>query len=579
MGLFDRENNGQLEQLLQKHRHDAVISNEARNRMKGHIFSQIKIKASESQVSQVSHDTEFVPSGIFRFLSYIRSSAGAIFPDAVTRSRMKERIFAKITEQISAIRPFSFHIFSLRKSLSLAMILIFGTVTFVFFQPQPTFARKLTTLEVVKGEVSVLRQGKVLPVSSEITLLEGDVLTTGSDGEAVIHYFDDSFSRLFSNTKIQFQTLQSQEDTSSMTVKVDVNTGKMWSHVFDLVSDSQFTVQAKGLIASVYYRATFIVSAQEKKSSVQVISSAVNVKSVRDLSKSKPVIKGFQAVVAENGISSRSPAVAPLRLKEDEKRWVETNLQKDEQLIAKVEQEKIEQPKIDEKIQQSAPTDVLQQDDSSPLFLSFDAVEKAKVSLLLAQRQFEEAVSFLSEGQDFIDQGSSEIAEERLRQFEEKILAAEDGLKVFESYSAQSGLGQFEQFTESAQSDSLSPFALLVEKIENSKKLHVLLKTRIASSVSVEPLSVEPSLESTQSTSLQTTDSGVPENLRDSIAQESQPVSTDFKTVPETAGSPESEAVPDNSVLPENTVPVLPAEEPKVLPPDVLLPKLQLPRR
>ncbi|MEK6614825.1 MAG: FecR domain-containing protein, partial [Bacteroidota bacterium] len=295
---------------------------------------------------------------------------------SVQKARLRERIFTAISLIPQKISPF----FVWKKFVSFAVLGTFTLFSFAVFQPLSTFAKQATTLQILHGQASIIRDGKTLSVGSEAVLLEGDIIQTDSSAEAVIQYFDNSFSRISGETKLQLRRLFKDQNDSGMIVEVDLNAGKMWSRVFDLVSDSQFTVRAQSLIASVYHRATFSVSAEKQQSSVQVFHNAVEVKT-SEISSAKPVTKGFQAVVAlpantASGLQKRviaSASVQPLALKADEIQWVEKNLAQDAQMIATTKTD----------IAQEAP--LL---DQTSLLLSFDPVEKSRVSFTVLNEKF-----------------------------------------------------------------------------------------------------------------------------------------------------------------------------------------------
>lgn len=290
------------------------------------------------------------------------------------KARLRERIFAAIALVPQKVSPF----FVWKKFVSFSVLTTFMLFSFAVFQPLATFAKEATTLRVLHGNASIIRDGKTFSVSNEAVLFEGDIIQTGTSAEAVIRYFDNSFSRISGETKLQLRRLFKDQYDSGMIVEVDLNAGKMWSRVFDLVSDSQFTVRAQSLIASVYHRATFSVSAEKEQSSVQVFHNAVEVKT-SEVSSAKPVTKGFQAVVAlpNNTASVTAKRVAasvePLSLEKDERQWVEKNLAQDEQMIA------------------TTKTDIVQDApllDQTSLLLSFDPVEKSRVSFTVLNEKF-----------------------------------------------------------------------------------------------------------------------------------------------------------------------------------------------
>jgi len=53
----------------------------------------------------------------------------------------------------------------------------------------------------------ILRKASMIKAYSMMVLLEGDEILTNSDSGATIHFFEDSISRLGSNTDVQVNKL------------------------------------------------------------------------------------------------------------------------------------------------------------------------------------------------------------------------------------------------------------------------------------------------------------------------------------------------------------------------------------
>jgi hypothetical protein len=373
----------------------------------------------------------------------------------------------------------------LKRGFSFAVLSVFTfALVAVSFSPVATFAQRSTTLQVVHGHVDVLRGGKVQPSTPDMTLLEGDEIRVGDDGEAVISYFDRSFSRLFPGTHIELKRLYDENTDDTMVVEVDLNAGKVWSRVLDLVSQSEFTVHAENLIASAYHRATFVVSAEARTSSVQVIQNAIGVKSSTTVSP-QPLLPGFRAVVSH--ASRTAVSVQPVEFRDADKAWVTSNLEKDQKLLA------------DSSSVDSRP--VVAFSEASSLLLGLDDVEKAKVSFtLLAQKSRDfpmDSTSYVQDLERVLQQAVSQA--DGLRQAHAEKARVLDALiqsQIVDRISdlaaqaqelqekgdfprAQEALNAYKSILEKYESgalrEDLSRNPVLVEKMEHAHQLFALL--------------------------------------------------------------------------------------------------------
>lgn len=361
------------------------LSFEKRGRIRVHMFERIQSAESLRQLSEsdaVVPQSELVSTGprdeveaesylLDRLISWMKGQAQKISLDVVRKAMIRERLMEL---PLDIVRIGFFRRFA--ASLSLGGVLMMSIFTYMLRVPV-TFAEEFTVVHEIEGDVSVVRDGSPIAAKPGMELQEGDQLQTGSNGQAVVRYFDKSFTRFFANTGVGFDILKSEDFGVRHHVELDLQHGRVWSNVLDFVTNSEFTVRSGSFAASASKRATFSVSSDGETSQVQVFQNAVNVEIPRTSNQavhSRTVVNGYQAVVPSQG----GVVVKPLALQEDEKVWVSQNLVQDERLIGEATK--------DSRGVVAGPSNVLQENAS--LLLAFSPDEKYRLELRVTEKAF-----------------------------------------------------------------------------------------------------------------------------------------------------------------------------------------------
>ena len=112
-----------------------------------------------------------------------------------------------------------------------------------------------TTLEVVAGTVltKLANESDYKLVDKTTTLAVGTTIKVLDDSSAVIHWFDDSLSRLDSNTELTITKMDLDPNNSTnFQINTKLDTGQMWNKVLNLVNpEAEFTVAAGDTVAGV----------------------------------------------------------------------------------------------------------------------------------------------------------------------------------------------------------------------------------------------------------------------------------------------------------------------------------------
>ena len=333
---------------------------------------------------------------IFMRLDYpmverLREAASNTHVGLYDAARIKEAIFAVISQRKQKWF-FWEDFFALQKKVfagALAVLMSFSVFSFMSFDFSVARAESFTVLNSYKGFVSVLRDGKVMPVSENMKLEEMDQVVTGDDGYAAIKFFDDSMSRLSRGTVVVLNKLEKVGDSSVKSyVEVSLKEGRLWSRVLNLVqSHSAFTVEANELYVTAK-KAAFDVVVDDKKTDVQVFNHVVDISGV---SVSKAV--SGQKVTMD---SDKNVSVGVLSNMEKSDDWVTTNLDDDKKYLADTEQRLIE-AKIESvggnpenvSFEKSLQANAI-------LFLTFDDIKQKKINLDLSEKNFIAAQLVLS---------------------------------------------------------------------------------------------------------------------------------------------------------------------------------------
>lgn len=346
-----------------------VLSFEAKARVKSNILKQISLSKDES------------------LMAYIRSTVADLSLSDISRAFIKERIFEIIEKtELKRFSWFGFLNFN-KKLFSSALIafMVFGMFAFVGVDTKVARAETFTRLESFEGDVVVYRDGKDLEVYAGMELQENDFISTDSLSSAVIEYFDDSVSRLSSDTDLVLKKLERDIDNLANTnVEVQIIDGQLWSKVLNLVSQkSSFVVVAEDVYAKAN-RAAFDVKVRDREVEVKVFNHAVDVESSNNYK--EKLFSGYEAI---SNLNDTSLHVKEFELNDSDLEWAGQNLQRDKEYVAKVGEKAL--------IDKMDSIDIKNSDDYSfdrsvrenaLLMITFDDVKKRQIELDLAEQNF-----------------------------------------------------------------------------------------------------------------------------------------------------------------------------------------------
>lgn len=352
-----------------------MLSLENKEAMKQRLMAKVRI---------TPHVRLCADSSIFSLAGAVRFLAQKVQMTNVQKAEVKERVTEGI-EKVSQKRFFLSNYFSLMRKMASASLLLalgFGLFSFMTATTNVVQAGTFTMLESFNGTVFVKRGNDTLRLKAGMPLMENDELITSADGTAVIRYFDNSVSRMDNDTQLQIKRLAKPAYNSVDThVEISLISGKIWSRVLNLVeSEASFVVKANDLSAEAK-KAAFTVDFNDGKVEVGVFNHAVSIKSD---GKTEQVLTG-EKLVANKGFSD----IQQLDKAEKDAVWVTTNMKNDQVYLSQVEQRLLDAKR---KVVGSTSGTL-----DMALFMSFDDVNKKKLELDLAERNFMAAQVRLSD--------------------------------------------------------------------------------------------------------------------------------------------------------------------------------------
>ncbi len=388
----DNQDNSKLENLCKalSRLEKPVLKEEKRNILKNNLLMKIKVP----------------------IVDYIRNLVLSVRIDYSKKISMKERILSLI-EESSQQKWFWSNLFIFqRKFVSAVIILCLGFSMFLFVNVDTNInnvvmAETFTTLYSFSGEVLLERDGEFIDLKEGMSIYEKDRLITGVDGIASVKFFDDSISRLSSDTEIIINKLFKPRDSQVQSyVEISIEDGNVWSKVLNLVEEkSSFVVQAMDVYASAK-KAAFNVEVSDEEIEINVFKNVVDVKTSDGV---ETVVSGQKAVLSQE----KEVAVEKIDDIEKESAWVKGNLNSDKEYLTEVEQKllaaKMESMEVET-------------NDEAMLFLTFDDVKKKKMELDIAEKDFIAAEVKLSD---------KNLTEEDLKVIDQTFLNFSDTVSSF----------------------------------------------------------------------------------------------------------------------------------------------------
>jgi FecR-like protein len=362
--------------------------------------------------------------------AYIREVAENFSLGSASRAQIKERIFDFICN-VPQGNHYVYRFFVFQKKFVSAMVLflmMFGMFSFVSIDINVARAGELTFLDAYVGDVVVERNGRGILPKIGMEIKESDKIST-HNGAAIVKFFDDSVSRLSSDTEVIITSLISEKNNlANSYVELSLVDGMIWSKVVNLVdNDSSFVVQANDVYTSAK-KAAFNVEIDGDEVEVKVFNRSVDVFTSDSFG---AVESGDKAVVVASDLKVKS-----IRDSEKNLAWVHDNLESDKKYLVEIDDRllvaKMESLGVDD-IKDVELENSFREDAS--LFLTFGDVNKQKKEFELSQKKILAAEVKL--GDQFLTKGEKVEIENAIEDFKEEVISFYDLVEEVETTDAE----------------------------------------------------------------------------------------------------------------------------------------------
>lgn len=288
-----------------------------------------------SVIRRIRSDGVDLPAASYRLSNAVRLRGKEVNMPVWAKFVLKERVleYVETTQNWDAGMNYGQR-FSFKGYVATFLIVMFG-VSILSFMPvqMKTVMAKTTVLDSVTGEVFVQRKNVLLRGVDDLELQKGDKIVTKDDGLATIKFFNDSVTRLNTNTHLDLINMEIEYVNPSVSnIEVYLQEGRMWATVIKLTDKSTFEVKTENLAADIEKKAAFDVVVKEDGTQLAVFNNVVKVKSAKVDALSKTVISGYQATAMKDG--SEDIKIEKMMDKDDlivSSKWVAANISSDDQ--------------------------------------------------------------------------------------------------------------------------------------------------------------------------------------------------------------------------------------------------------
>lgn len=291
----------------------------------------------------------------------------------------------------------------------LASIFVFVIASTSLTAVPSVAAARYSTLELIRGEVEIYRDGGTLAYSPDMTLQEGDRIVTGEASIAEINLVDDSRLTLGSHADVTILQQQvNPEDHSDTDIFVQYSSGDVWTQVIGLVNDdASFVVILDDAVLNSDYSGSFNVSIEGNRTQVQVAQNTLRYQLVGDRLRGNGIIpKG-----KELSIVSRTQFFVDQVPDSEKDFWWDYNLTEDDIYAKEIADKYFEDAKDRVKVLPGSPLyPVKRLGEDINEFISFSEESRIK-------KQMAKAETRLLEAQVVTQMGEEKLAEEVLEDF------------------------------------------------------------------------------------------------------------------------------------------------------------------
>jgi hypothetical protein len=367
--------------------------------IKGKIWSKV-----ESHVSSVTM------GDLHELASVVKDST-----DSEVSSLKKALIKERVMEYIENVRVGTRSVFSMKRFWGTAMLLAF--FAFIFYPELRFFpsvsAEKNTYIEVVQGQVDVIRGDEVISVKDDTILQEGDSVKVYDGSLAQVYFVDDSRMAIGPASEISFDKIYVDEKNDTLTqVEVSVESGNVWVQVINLTGEEDyFSVLIKDCEFKIDRAADLNVSVSETDVLVQAVKYLAAFDITGSIDRDGILGEGTQLKIVD-GMDLVIDSIPDI----SSDVWFDYNLTQDENHLKNV---------TDYYITESAQDLHLLSKDPLYSLKKFQEVVRQAVGVEdSSYQEVEQAQEKLSQAEQLISDGETDAAQEKIDEYVEIVEAA-----------------------------------------------------------------------------------------------------------------------------------------------------------
>jgi len=311
----------------------------------------------------------------------------------------------------------------MKKILIVILILAFVGVGSVFAMGAPKEIPQPRAFVIsVSGESQLKRNDQWADLKGAEELKEKDAIKTGSDGEVVINFYDNSTSRIGPGSEVSFEELFIDDSNYGKTrVGLMVSIGRIWSRIIQLTDkEASFEVGSSATVATVRGTTFDFEVTAEGIAKVNAVESIVEVATVEFKDGVREIIAKVNLTEGNLTRIDQRKEVKELRKIEREvaseevkkEEWFRRNIERDEKFEEEIEKKQREM--IEEMagvLPDSALYGIKKAAENIRLTLTNDQDKKEELEASYASRR-------LAEAQELADLGEKELAQRAMEEFE-----------------------------------------------------------------------------------------------------------------------------------------------------------------
>ncbi len=217
----------------------------------------------------------------------------------------------------------------------LVFILAFTGIWFWSLGSLPSDDVTIARVSEKTGGMQLVRDNQApQEIGVDTALLEGDRITTGAEGSAILDWYGAGESRISTSTEIVIEKLGQTEDGNLLLV-LRLESGRIWSRVQSLLDlDAQATVQTSDVIATV--RGTsFDLEKHVNEPTTLWVSDSVVETSGASVASTGDGLLVLQGSMAKFGGAYRTTSTIPISASGTQTEWFLNNKENDKKFDAK----------------------------------------------------------------------------------------------------------------------------------------------------------------------------------------------------------------------------------------------------